>query len=32
VVCTQEPAERPYAIEAVSRDDSGNWLSLTGRR
>ena len=24
-----EPAERPYGIEAVFRDNSGNWLSLT---
>ena len=28
---TQEPAERPYGIEAVLRDDSGNWYSLTQR-
>jgi catechol 2,3-dioxygenase-like lactoylglutathione lyase family enzyme len=26
---TQPPAERPYGIEAVMRDDSGNWYSLT---
>jgi catechol 2,3-dioxygenase-like lactoylglutathione lyase family enzyme len=25
----QEPAERPYGIEALLRDDSGNWFSLT---
>lgn len=25
----QEPAERPYGIEAIFRDDSGNWFSLT---
>lgn len=25
----QEPADRPYGIEAVFRDDSGNWFSLT---
>jgi catechol 2,3-dioxygenase-like lactoylglutathione lyase family enzyme len=25
----QEPAERPYGIEAMLRDDSGNWFSLT---
>src|SRR4051812_23906907 len=25
VVFLQEPAERPYGIEAVFRDDSGNW-------
>ncbi|WP_020495161.1 VOC family protein [Sciscionella marina] len=23
-----EPAERPYGIEALFRDDSGNWFSL----
>ena len=28
----QEPAERPYGIEAVLRDDSGNWYSLTQRK
>jgi catechol 2,3-dioxygenase-like lactoylglutathione lyase family enzyme len=28
----QEPAERPYGIEAVFRDDSGNWFSLTQPR
>lgn len=25
----QEPSERPYGIEAVFRDNSGNWFSLT---
>ncbi|MBT2382698.1 VOC family protein [Streptomyces sp. ISL-11] len=25
----QEPQERPYGTEAVFRDDSGNWFSLT---
>ena len=25
----QEPTERPYGIEAVFRDNSGNWFSLT---
>lgn len=25
----QPPAERPYGIEAVLRDDSGNWYSFT---
>lgn len=29
VVFLQEPTERPYGIEAVFRDDSGNWFSLT---
>ena len=28
-VALQEPAERPYGIEALFRDDSGNWFSLT---
>lgn len=27
----QEPAERPYGIEAVMRDNSGNWLVLVER-
>lgn len=27
----QPPAERPYGIEAVLRDDSGNWYSFTQR-
>jgi catechol 2,3-dioxygenase-like lactoylglutathione lyase family enzyme len=29
---TQAPAERPYGIEAVLRDDSGNWFSFTQRK
>ena len=29
VVFLMEPQERPYGIEAVFRDDSGNWFSLT---
>lgn len=29
VTFMQEPAERPYGVEAVFRDDSGNWFSLT---
>jgi predicted enzyme related to lactoylglutathione lyase len=32
VVFTSEPTERPYGIEAVFKDDSGNWFSLTQRR
>lgn len=28
----QEPQERPYGVEAVFRDDSGNWYSLTEPR
>ncbi|MGX1368327.1 catechol 2,3-dioxygenase-like lactoylglutathione lyase family enzyme [Streptomyces canus] len=27
----QEPKERPYGIEAIFRDDNGNWYSLTQR-
>lgn len=27
-----EPAERPYGVEAVFKDNSGNWFSLTQRR
>jgi hypothetical protein len=26
---TQQPAERPYGVEAIMRDDSGNWYSFT---
>ena len=29
---TQEPAERPYGVEAIMRDDSGNWYSFTQRK
>lgn len=29
VTFLQEPVARPYGIEAVFRDDSGNWFSLT---
>jgi len=28
VTFLQEPADRPYGIEALFRDDSGNWFSL----
>lgn len=28
----REPKEMPYGIEAVFRDDSGNFFSLTQRR
>jgi predicted enzyme related to lactoylglutathione lyase len=24
----QEPADRPYGVEAIMRDNSGNWLVL----
>jgi catechol 2,3-dioxygenase-like lactoylglutathione lyase family enzyme len=27
-----EPKERPYGIEAIMKDDSGNWFSLTQHR
>jgi catechol 2,3-dioxygenase-like lactoylglutathione lyase family enzyme len=29
---TSPPAERPYGIEAILRDDSGNWFSFTERK
>jgi catechol 2,3-dioxygenase-like lactoylglutathione lyase family enzyme len=29
---SQPPAERPYGIEAILRDDSGNWFSFTQRK
>jgi glyoxalase/bleomycin resistance protein/dioxygenase superfamily protein len=25
----QEPQERPYGIDALMKDDSGNWFGLT---
>lgn len=28
---TQPPADRPYGVEAVLRDNSGNWYSFTQR-
>ena len=28
----QEPADRPYGVEAVLRDNSGNWLVLVEQR
>ena len=28
----QPPAERPYGVEAILRDDSGNWLVLVEQR
>jgi catechol 2,3-dioxygenase-like lactoylglutathione lyase family enzyme len=31
VTFTQPPAERPYGVEALMRDDSGNWYSFTQR-
>jgi catechol 2,3-dioxygenase-like lactoylglutathione lyase family enzyme len=32
VTFVQEPAERPYGTEAIFRDDSGNWFSLSQRQ
>jgi predicted enzyme related to lactoylglutathione lyase len=32
VAFLQEPQERPYGIEAVFKDNSGNWFSLTQHR
>ena len=32
VVFLQEPQERPYGVEAVMRDVSGNWLVLVEPR
>lgn len=29
VTFVQKPEKRPYGIEAIIRDDSGNWYSLT---
>lgn len=32
VVFLQEPAERPYGVEALMRDNSGNWMVLVEAR
>ena len=32
VTFLQEPAERPYGVEAVLRDNSGNWIVLVEPR
>jgi predicted enzyme related to lactoylglutathione lyase len=32
VTFLQEPAERPYGVEAVMRDSEGNWLVLVEPR
>jgi hypothetical protein len=32
VVFIQEPADRPYGVEAILRDNSGNWLVLVERK
>jgi predicted enzyme related to lactoylglutathione lyase len=31
VVFRTPPTQRPYGVEAVMKDDSGNWFSLTQR-
>jgi hypothetical protein len=32
VTFLQEPTERPYGVEAILRDNSGTWFSLTEPR
>lgn len=32
VTFVQEPADRPYGVEAIMRDNSGNWLVLVEAR
>jgi catechol 2,3-dioxygenase-like lactoylglutathione lyase family enzyme len=32
VTFLQEPSDRPYGVEAVMRDNSGNWLVLVERK
>jgi predicted enzyme related to lactoylglutathione lyase len=32
VTFLEPPAARPYGVEAVMRDNSGNWLSLVERK
>jgi catechol 2,3-dioxygenase-like lactoylglutathione lyase family enzyme len=32
VVFLQEPEERPYGVEALMRDNSGNWMVLVEKR
>jgi catechol 2,3-dioxygenase-like lactoylglutathione lyase family enzyme len=32
VTSVQEPADRPYGIEAIVRDSSGNWLVLVEQK
>ena len=31
-IATDEPSDRPYGVEAVLRDNSGNWLVLVEQR
>jgi predicted enzyme related to lactoylglutathione lyase len=32
VAILQEPSDRPYGVEAVIRDNSGNWLVLVEQK
>ena len=32
VTFIQEPSDRPYGVEAILRDSSGNWLVLVERK
>jgi catechol 2,3-dioxygenase-like lactoylglutathione lyase family enzyme len=32
VTFVQEPTDRPYGVEAVIRDNTGNWLTLVERK
>ncbi|HWG15117.1 MAG TPA: hypothetical protein VG268_17750 [Streptosporangiaceae bacterium] len=32
ITLLQEPADRPYGVEAVMRDNTGNWLVLVEPR
>jgi hypothetical protein len=32
VAFIQEPADRPYGVEAILRDNSGNWLVLVEQK
>lgn len=32
VTFVQEPSDRPYGVEAVMRDNSGNWLVLVEQK
>jgi predicted enzyme related to lactoylglutathione lyase len=32
VVFSQPPTERPYGIEALMKDDSGNWFSVSQQK
>ncbi len=32
MVFLQEPTQRPYGVEALMRDNSGNWMVLVEHR